>query len=125
MRIRPLELGLLDTIHATMPHVAVVGNALSQRCIYRGVALNNNRIEDSDTASVEHIIPWAIGGSNSVTTSDVSKLANNDLGSKVDAPFASTLPIALKRHQLELKSQGGNIPPIIWRAKALKVSTAR
>jgi hypothetical protein len=85
------------------------------KCVYRGVHLNSNRPEDSDTASVEHIIPWALGGSNSFTIADVSKRANNDLGSDVDAPFVDTLPLAIKRHQLALKSQNGNINPIVWR----------
>jgi hypothetical protein len=87
---------------------------LSQRCIYRNVTLNHNEPPDGDTASVEHIIPWAIGGANGLVTADVSKLANNDLGSSVDAPFADTLPIAIKRHQLQLKSQKGNVTPIVW-----------
>lgn len=51
-------------------------------------------------------------------TSDVSVFANNSLGSEVDAPFANTLPIAIKRHQLQLKSQKGNIPPIVWRGES-------
>lgn len=33
----------------------------------------------------------------------------------MDARFADTLPLAIKRHQLQLKSQNGNITPIVWR----------
>jgi len=85
------------------------------KCVYRDVILNSNHPEDSNTASIEHIIPWALGGSNSFTIADVSKGANNDLGSDVDAPFVDTLPLAIKRHQMGLKSQNGNISPIVWR----------
>jgi hypothetical protein len=85
------------------------------KCIYREVILNSNKPEDDDTASLEHIIPWALGGSNGFTISDVSKAANNDLGSEVDARLADTLPIAIMRHRLQLKSQNGNIMPIVWR----------
>lgn len=89
-----------------------------ERCIYRGTTLIDTDPEDDNFASIEHIIPFAVGGSDGLVTSDASKFANNDLGSKVDAPFANTLPIAIKRHQLQLKSQGGNIPPIVWRGES-------
>lgn len=88
------------------------------KCIYREVELNTHTPTDSDTRSVEHIIPWALGGSNGLTTPDASTSANNDLGSEVDAPFSDTLPLAIKRHQLQLESQGGNIPPIVWRGES-------
>jgi hypothetical protein len=84
------------------------------KCIYREIPLNSNVPADSNTASTEHIIPWALGGSNGLVTPDVSKEANNDLGSDVDAQFADTLPLAIKRHNLQIKSQKGNIPPIVW-----------
>jgi len=87
------------------------------QCVYRGITLNNNDPADDDTASLEHIIPWAIGGSNGLATRDASKKGNNDLGSDVDAPFANTLPLAFMRHKLELKSNSGNIPPIIWKGQ--------
>ena len=86
------------------------------KCIYREVILNHNKPEDSDTASLEHIIPWAIGGSNGFATDDASKAANNDLGSEVDAKFADTLPIAIKRFKFQIKSQKGNVPSIVWKA---------
>jgi hypothetical protein len=88
------------------------------QCIYRKVTLNSNKPDDDDTASAEHIIPWALGGSNGLVTPDASKAANNDLGSDVDARFADTLPLAIKRHQLQLKSQNGNIAPIVWRGES-------
>ena len=71
------------------------------KCIYREVTLNHNKPEDSDTATLEHIIPWAIGGSNGFATGDASKGANNDLGSEVDAKFADTLRTrTVERHEV-------------------------
>ncbi len=84
------------------------------KCIYKKFDLNINSSEDSNSRSVEHIIPWSIGGSNGLTTDDASKSANNELGSEVDAPFANTLPIAIMRNRLQIKSQNGNVPPIVW-----------
>lgn len=86
------------------------------QCIYRPEVTLNNRVGDDDSASTEHIVPWAVGGSNGFTTQDASKRSNNDLGSEVDAPFANQLPIAIKRHELKIASQAGNIDPIIWPA---------
>lgn len=88
------------------------------KCIYREVTLNSNKPEDDDTASDEHIIPWAIGGSDGFIIRDASKVANNDLGSEVDARFVNMLPLAIMRHRLQLKSQNGNIAPIIWRGES-------
>ncbi len=87
------------------------------KCVYRGTSLNSDVPPNDDTASVEHIIPWAIGGSNGLVTRDASRKGNNDLGSEVDAPFANTLPLAFMRHRLQLKSNGGNVPPITWRGQ--------
>ncbi|WP_395449394.1 hypothetical protein ACHMW7_05845 [Aminobacter sp. UC22_36] len=89
------------------------------KCIYREVVLDSsNNPEDGDASSVEHIIPWALGGSNAFTTNDASKFANNSLGSEVDARFANTLPIAIMRHRLQLKSQSGSIAPIVWHGES-------
>lgn len=89
------------------------------QCIYRPeITLNHDDPANDSTASLEHFIPWAAGGSGGFSTRQVSKKANNDLGSSVDAPFSNLLPIAIKRHQFRIKSQGGNIEPIIWEATA-------
>jgi hypothetical protein len=86
----------------------------TNRCIYTKKPLNDDVPANDLTRSVEHIIPYAIGGSDAFTTADVSKKSNNDLGSTVDADFTNLLPIAIKRHQLKIKSQGGKIPDIIF-----------
>ncbi len=94
------------------------------RCIYRtSVRLNRDKPPNDDTASVEHIVPWAVGGSNGCTTSDASKKGNNDLGSSVDAPFSNLLPIAAKRHLLGIEGISGDIPPIEFHATATTTGT--
>lgn len=74
-------------------------------CPYCGV--------DHDDATVvrseEHIIPFGLGGSNTLTMITCDK-ANNDLGSLVDAPFMNFFPIQAKRFFLGLESTKGNAP---------------
>jgi hypothetical protein len=70
-------------------------------CIYCRAPLNNNVPPDDMTRSKEHIIQWALGGSEEVVTWDASRKYNNDFGRDIDAPFSNFLPLALKRHQLE------------------------
>ncbi len=88
------------------------------RCIYSWLELNEDEPPNDATRSKEHIIPWAIGGSDGLATNDVSKKWNNDFGSKIDEPFADALPIAIKRHELRIKGQSGNIPPIEWQLRS-------
>ncbi len=78
------------------------------KCIYREGDLNFNKPENDDTATAEHIIPWAIGGSNGLVTPDASQEANNDLGSEVDARFADTLPLPYWRYENAEENQSGS-----------------
>ena len=87
---------------------------MPERCVYRHTYLNNNKPEDDDTASIEHIVQWSIGGSDDVIINNISKKANGDLGSDVDAPFSDLLPLAIKRFQLKIKNQKGIVRPIVW-----------
>jgi hypothetical protein len=85
--------------------------------------LNDDRPPNDLTKSTEHIVPWALGGSNGCTIDDVSTKANNDLGSEIDAPFSNLLPIASWRHTLKLEGQSGTIPPIEFDAVGTKTGT--
>jgi len=85
--------------------------------------LNEDSPPNERTRSVEHIVPWALGGSNGCATNDVSTKANNDLGSEIDAPFSNLLPIAFHRHALKLEGQSGAIPPVVFDAVATKNGT--
>jgi hypothetical protein len=94
------------------------------RCIYVPEReLNDDRPPNERTKSIEHVLPWALGGSNGCTVDDVSTKANNDLGTEIDAPFSNLLPIASWRHTLKLEGQSGTIPPIVFDAVATKNGT--
>lgn len=73
-------------------------------CPYCGVEHDATVVE-----SVEHIIPYGLGGSDALTILTCDK-ANNDLGSSVDAPFMDFFPIQAKRFFLGLESTKGNAP---------------
>ena len=88
------------------------------KCIYSWVELNQNDPPDDNSESKEHIVPWAIGGSDGLTTQDASKKWNNDFGSSIDKPFADALPIAIARHQLKITGHSGKIPPIVWELRS-------
>ncbi|MFT8781514.1 HNH endonuclease [Acetobacter orientalis] len=83
-----------------------------ERCIYCW------NILDYKNKSKEHIVPWAIGGSNSFVTNYCCKNCNNNLGSTVDAKFSNCLPIAIERQQLKIPGHSGNIPSIIFELKS-------
>lgn len=89
------------------------------RCIYCRSELNNNSPQDEMTRSREHIVPFAIGGSNEFSTFDVSKKYNNDYGRDIDAKFINLLPISIKRQMLHLVGQSGKVPPIVWHGKSI------
>jgi hypothetical protein len=85
--------------------------------------LNDDRPPNERTKSTEHIVPWALGGSNGCTTDDVSRKANNDLGTEIDAPLSNLLPMAFWRHTLKLEGQSRTIPPVVFDAVATKNGT--
>jgi signal transduction histidine kinase len=84
-----------------------------ERCIYCRSNLNENEPPDHMTRTKEHIVPWALGGSNEFVTCEVSKKYNNDLGRDIDAPFMNLLPLGIKRHQFRLEGYSGKVPPIV------------
>lgn len=51
-----------------------------ERCLYTYVDLNQNDPPDDRTATLEHIVPYAIGGSGEFLIKYCSKKANNDFG---------------------------------------------
>lgn len=59
----------------------------------------------------EHIIPESIGGK--IHIMNVCKACNSLLGTEVDAPYCSNLPIALSREQYKLHGKKGHIPCLL------------
>ena len=75
-------------------------------CVYSGQTFSESE------RSKEHIIPFSIGGSDLFVTNDVSKKANNKLGSIVDKDFSNIFFINAERNIRGIKSQKKNIPDI-------------
>ena len=67
--------------------------------------------EQATETSLEHVIPFALGGSDELTIV-TCKQQNNELGSDVDAPFVDFFPVRGKRFFLGLESAGGNKPTL-------------
>lgn len=92
-----------------------------KQCLYTYRTLNKNTPPDDNTESKEHIIPYALGGSNELVTYDCSKIANNDFGRDIDAPFIAIPLVGMKRHEFGLKGQSGHIPPIEMKARVIEL----
>lgn len=90
------------------------------RCIYCRAELNNNVPPNDMTASLEHIVSLALGGTNAFSTNDASRKYNNDLGRDIDAPFMNLPLLAMKRHMLGLKGHSGTFPLIEWKIRSTK-----
>ncbi len=75
-------------------------------CIYSG--------KDAPFASrtLEHIVPYSLGGTGEFGTRDVSSKANNDIGSFVDARLINHPFITIERWRLQLKGHSGTVPGI-------------
>lgn len=93
-----------------------------RKCLYTHSILNRNSPPDDNTESKEHIIPYALGGSNDFVTFDCSKKANNDFGRDIDAPFMAIPLVGMKRHEFAIKGQGGSVPPIEFKAKVMELN---
>ena len=76
-------------------------------CPYCGVTHDDETV----VTSVEHVIPYGLGGSDDLTISTCDR-SNNALGSDVDAPFMDFFPVRSQRFFLGLKSAKGNEPTL-------------
>lgn len=94
----------------------------AKRCLYTYVELNRHEPPDDATASLEHIVPYALGGSDAFAIPYCSKKANNDFGASIDAPFLSLPIVGLKRHEFGLKSYSGKIPDFRFRGDCVELS---
>jgi len=76
-------------------------------CPYCGV----DHDDATTISSMEHVIPFAIGGTNDLTIR-TCKTCNNNLGTDVDAPFMESFFVSSKRFFLDLASTKGNAPTL-------------
>jgi HNH endonuclease len=75
-------------------------------CPYCGV-----EHETTVATSVEHVVPYALGGSDDLAITTCAR-SNNTLGSEVDAPFLDFFPVRSARFLLGLASTKGNGPTL-------------
>jgi hypothetical protein len=61
--------------------------------------------------SVEHVVPYGLGGSNNLIILTCGK-SNNSLGSEVDAPFMDSFLVGAMRFFLDLESNKANAPKL-------------
>lgn len=64
-------------------------------------------------SSLEHIIPYALGGSDGLATRDACVGCNGNLGRTVDSACINQPLIVMTRHQFGLKGQSGTIPDLV------------
>ncbi len=77
-------------------------------CVYSG-----KKWPESER-STEHIVPYGIGGSDGLVINDVATKPNNDVGSFVDGLLMGNWLVAGYRWNYKIKSQKGNIPPVVF-----------
>lgn len=78
-------------------------------CIYSGKTCSE------DTRSIEHIIPFSLGGTNRFVTNDVSRAANNGVGTRVDSAMINNFFMGQERWSRNIASADGHVPPLEFR----------
>jgi hypothetical protein len=64
--------------------------------------------------NTEHVIPYALGGSDQFTIS-TCEFSNSTFGRDIDAPFLRIFPVAYERFVRNIESASGNPPSLIFR----------
>lgn len=78
-------------------------------CIYTGLMMPESERSD------EHIIPFSLGGTNKFVTRDVSKRANNQVGTLADGSLINNFFMAHERWERGIASEDGHVPGIEFR----------
>ncbi len=93
-----------------------------EKCIYTYSPLNNLP-DDDNAATLEHIVPYALGGCREFGIEYCSKKANNTFGSDIDSPFISHPIVGFKRHKYGLKGYSGEVPDVIFDGVCKELNT--
>jgi hypothetical protein len=67
--------------------------------------------------NTEHVIPYALGGSNQFTIS-TCEFCNSTFGRDIDAPFLRVFPVAHERFIRNIESASGNPPSLLFHGTA-------
>ena len=83
-------------------------------CIYCQTTLDDtSALGEDKKSSLEHIVPYSLGGSNGLATRNACKGCNSTLGVTVDAAFINQPVIGMLRHEFETYGYSGEVPDIV------------
>lgn len=83
-------------------------------CIYcKDTLVPKGDTPDPKNPSLEHIVPWVLGGSNGCATSEVCTDCNSVLGRTVDSNCINHTLVAMLRQQFGISSYSGNVPDVV------------
>ena len=84
------------------------------RCVYCLQTLVPKEERESPlNPSLEHFIPWSLGGSNSFATMDACNECNSTLGNSVDAATINQPLLAMIRQRFGITGYSGNVPDLV------------
>lgn len=69
--------------------------------------------------SLEHFIPWSLGGSNGFATMDACTECNSTLGDSVDAATINQPLLAMIRQQFGISGYSGNVPDVVMPMRSM------
>ncbi len=84
------------------------------RCVYCLQTLVPKEERESPlNPSLEHFIPWSLGGSNDFATMDVCTECNSTLGDSVDAATINQPLLAMMRQSFGITGYSGKVPDVV------------
>lgn len=90
------------------------------RCVYCLQTLVPKEERDSPlNPSLEHFIPWSLGGSNGFATMDACTECNSKLGDSVDAATINQPLLAMIRQQFGIMGYSGNVPDVVMPMRSM------
>ncbi|MBZ4414809.1 HNH endonuclease [Myxococcus sp. XM-1-1-1] len=90
------------------------------RCIYCLDPLVPKKAGESPkNPSLEHVVPWSLGGSNACATEEACCECNGKLGETVDSNCINQSIVSTYRHEFGIVGHGGTIPDIVLNVRSL------
>lgn len=90
------------------------------RCVYCLQTLVSKEERASPlNPSLEHFIPWSLGGSNCFATMDACNECNSKLGDSVDAATINQPLFAMIRQKFGIAGYSGNVPDVVMPMRSM------
>ncbi|RUN76502.1 hypothetical protein EJC47_11060 [Sphingomonas sp. TF3] len=90
------------------------------RCVYcLHTLVPKDERESPLNPSLEHFIPWSLGGSNGFATMDACTECNSTLGDTVDAATINQPLLAMIRQQFGITGYSGNVPDVVMPMRSM------